>query len=230
MQRSVLILILALVVVLLMTAIIFENPPITDDVASVERPRMPAESVQREVERHLTLARGYVQRGDMERAYNSLHRALMRDREEPRVLQLLGVVQVSRGEVERAEEAFRTLIRVDQDNSSAYSNLAVTLLLQQQYAAAREVATDGLAVTAEFEQGPLQLVLAAAAASQGQQAASRQALEQAQNHLGADLFRFTHASWASALRELPRYQELMAEAGVSAPSQEEQVLMPPAAK
>jgi len=210
MQRSILVLVLALSVVVLLTAVIFENPPVADQAASPELPRQVSQlEAQRNFDRYYMLAEAYWKRGQLVKAETMVRAALMQQRHNVNAIRLYGAVMYARGHYADAETAFSQLPRLAPTDFASYTNLAIVQLCQDKLPEAELTLQQADSVLAKPLPAPLALVRACVLAKKQDVTGAEAALTIARKALGSGVIRATTTEWAKALTSLPNYESIL---------------------
>lgn len=205
-QRSVLVLALALAVVVGLTVVVFDHPPAAEHAAMVDTNRQyGAQEAQRAHDGYLMLGEEYWRRGDWQRAEEMLRAALLHQRQSVEAARLLGLALFAQERYADANLYLRQLPAMRPNAYTSYTALALTQLCLGQAAEARATVTAGLEHCGAAGEGPLNLVRACLELRQGDAVAADAALARAVALLGNDLAGMATGKWAAPLRQLPSY-------------------------
>lgn len=94
----------------------------------------PPASTEKRLEAQLSLARGYLENGDLARARPPLERAMEIDGRAWEVHDLYARLYQYEGELALAEESLERALRLDRENARVNNNYAIFLCRQQRYA------------------------------------------------------------------------------------------------
>jgi tetratricopeptide (TPR) repeat protein len=185
-QRSILVLALALTVVILLTALLLVDFQESDNAAT--KPMTPWRGTAR-----------ITPPGEASVPNDN-----------PETLKTLGIVAYREKDYDAAVSYLKKYRDSRPDQVEAYTFLAISLLGQGHPEAAREVAETGINRPDITSKGPAHFVLACILANQQRTAEASKELDTAYDELGPALLQFANNPWASALREIPAYKELVA--------------------
>jgi Tfp pilus assembly protein PilF len=205
-QRSVLVLVLALTVVVLLTAVVFDHSPATEHAAMVDPNRQyGAQEAQRTHDGYLMLGEQYWRRGDWQRAEEMLRAALLHQRESIEATRLLGLALFAQERYADAQLYLRQLPALRPTAYTSYTALALSQLCQGQLVEAQATLAAGMEHCGSAGEGPLSLVRACLELRQGDAVAADASLARAVALLGNDLAGMATGKWSEPLRQLPAF-------------------------
>ncbi len=216
-QRSILVLLLALSVVILLTAAIFESSRMQETPAAMDiEQQLPPEAREQETQRAkaraLMLANEYLRIGRFQMAVAEYSRVIALENQHAEALQGLATAEFRLGRLEDAERHFSQLPELLPRQVASYSNLAIVQLVQDKQDEAMDTARAGLAAIDPANHGPLHLIMACLYQMKAQPQQAAEYIQLAESTLGDRLPIAAHAAWAAPLREHPLMQAILRDA------------------
>lgn len=215
MQRSILVLILTLSLVVVLTALMFENSPSGDVPASrfdrraanamvsTPAPTLSAETL-------VKLGGEDWRRGNLEAAERQFQQALDLQPDNPDILQALGQVAYARGDYAMAAGHFERYLERCPERVESYTNLAITLLCMDNLDRAEQVAREGLDKAGKDTPGPFCLILACVNDRKGHSEEEAVYLQHAYDALGSQLLTLVNTRWAATIKDSNEYKAIVA--------------------
>ncbi len=205
-QRSVIVLTLALALVVFYSIHLFHNAPSRDDLAA--RSFRPPRRRSREL-----LQQGwnvYRELQDRKEAERLFKKALAISPKSPDAIDACGQMALLGGDYKRAKELFTEFHKLSNQSARSYANLAITALCMRDYEEGETLATTGLARYGKDNDFQFSLILACIyqKMGKGEQAAEYLARAAADGRTKRVLLMAEKATWAAPLREIETFNAL----------------------